>query len=1059
MLQPFLFIGVGGSGGDTLRHLYRELERRVHRAGYSRMPAGWQFLHIDSRTTEEHDDVLPALPRGAYYGLAGRNVNYQTVARYMDRQPPRVHAACVGWRPDPDLVHVAIEEGAGQFRAIGRAIAVAKMSDINVKVREAVERVEHGRSQADLAELDFALSGEASGGRAPNPVVIVFSSLAGGTGSGIFLDVCDLLRGLDRTWTSNSVSVLYAPDVFDGLRDDLRRGVQANALAAVSEMLAGHWFGHVGADPVHEEAGAVFRDMRRSGPAYSFLVGTTNGVLTFTDQQDVFGVVARTVAAWATSPAIQKQFSSYVQSNWQQGADRPDPLGLIPKPVDMPLSSLGYASVGLGRDLFGRYAAQCLARATAERLLHGATGAPADETGPGHDVDTVVRERRQKFTDALLGLAAQPEDSLFALFCRDRDRVLATARESVIDLIGRAPRSISDWNRLLASAIAESRKGFLDARRAETRDRAELWLKGVRDTVHRELRRSVAADGLVVTLRLVRAVIDFLKQEEVPALDAGALQDDEFGRSFGREVAAGLGPEPGGILRRKRLFPAEHERVSFAVENGVEAAFGRNWDAEVRRLCARLLADFSDNLLRPLLTELERGLQALRRDALSAGDKPSAVSRWPQGPAYPVPLELRPGSTQFVVDYVDDYPAKFAELMGKALHSEDAGITDAVAEAIRAILTDDVEYQGSQVRLFEQPGTWQPAAVRDWSDRARVAQAANFRLNVTADDLLRRANAWLAQADGFTTYLQQTLGEALGGLQPTLEQQERLNRFTAQLEQAIEASSPLVRMDAAYLNLHSGTGTEFQPLISPIPLEPESVAYHRATEVLLQHTGLSEEKVRSQFSAAGSSEIEFTTFLNVPCHPVAFNSLTRPIRSDWHEKRGHADRRAAFNRWRRARPLPRAVPLPNDIRQQMVRGWLVLFAASELSLAEGGQYLEVTTPLSATQQFPLIGVMPHVEDVFDTMAAALESLPLLLIEQAGEDSGTIRAYRHLLEVDGMADQLLKDEAVRDRLEDIVRKAEQRLPSQPPAGADRIWDLRADILDAVAVLRTKLETLS
>jgi hypothetical protein len=1058
VLQPFLFIGVGGSGGDTLRHLHRELERRVRRAGYPRMPAGWQFLHIDSRSTEEHDDTLPVLPRGSYYGLAGRNVNYQTVARYMDRQPGRVQAACVGWRPDPEFVHVAIEEGAGQFRAIGRAIAVAKMSDINVKVREAVERVEHGRAQAELAELDFALSGEVSAGRPPNPVVIVFSSLAGGTGSGIFLDVCDLLRGLDRTWASNSVAVLYAPDVFDGLRDDLRRGVQANALAAVSELLAGHWLGHPGPDPVHEEAGAVFRDMRRSGPAYSFLVGTTNGMLTFTDQQDVFGVVARTVGAWATSPAIQKQFSSYVQSNWQQGADRPDPLGLIPKPVDMPFSSLGYASVGLGRDLFGRYAAQCLARATAERLLYGPAGAPADESQAGPDVETLVRDRRTAFTEALLGLATEPEDSLFALFSRERARALASARESVLAMTGRSPRVIGEWHRLLVTAIAESRKKFLEARRTDLTDRAELWLRGVKDTIHRELRRSVAVDGLVVTQRLVRAVADFLKQEEVPTLDGGALRDEEFGGGFAAEVAAGLGGEPGGILRRRRMFPAEHERVGFAVENGVEAALGRTWDAEVRRMCSRLLADFADNLLRPLSAELERGLHALRRDAVSVGDKPSTVSRWPQGPDYPVPLDLRPARTQYVVDYVEDYPAKFAELMGKALHSDELGITDAVSEAIRLILTEDRDHNGAAVRLVEQPSSWQPAVVRDWSNLTRVAQAATFQLSVSADDLALRAEAWLAQADGFTTYLRQTLGEALGGAQPTMEQQERLSRYAAQLEQAIEASSPLIRMDAGYLNLHLGTSTAFQPLISPIPLEPGSAAYRRTTEVLLQHTGLSEEKIAAQFSAGGSSEVEFTTFLNVPCHPIAFNSLTRPIQSDWHEKRGHADRRAAFSRWRRARPLPRAIPLPSDVRQKMVRGWLMLFAAGELVFTEGGEYLEITAPFSPTQRFPLMGAQPQLGDAFDTLAAVLESLPLLLIEQASEESDAARAYRYLLEVDGTMDHLLEDQAVRHRIEMLARGAEERLPLLPPPGADRVWDLRADILDALAVLRKKLESL-
>ncbi|MEV4319659.1 tubulin-like doman-containing protein [Actinocrispum sp. NPDC049592] len=1058
MLQPFLFIGVGGSGGDTLRHLYRDLDQRVRRAGWSRMPAGWQFLHIDSRATEEHSDDLPPLPRGSYYGLAGRNVSYQTIARYMNRQPNRVRSACVGWRPDPELVHVAIEEGAGQFRAIGRAVTVARLADVNAKLREAVERVEHGRSQADLADLNFAMTGESSGGRAPNPVVIVFSSLAGGTGSGTFMDVCDLLRGLDRTWTNNSVAVLYAPDVFDSLKDDLRRGVQANALATVSELLAGHWLADPGPDPVHEEAGAVFRDMRRSGPAYSFLVGTTNGRLTFTDQQDVFSVVARTIAAWATSAAIQKQFSSYVQSNWQQGADRADPLELIPTPVDMPFSSLGYANVSLGRDLFGRYAAQCLARATAERLLYGPSGAQVDDTVASADIDAVVRRRRKEFTEAILGVAGESTRTLYHKFSAGRALVLQASRDNVHEATP-GDRSIGEWGRLLIATIAEEQRTFLAARRKDVQQRSELWLRTIKDVVHGELRRSVAADGLVVTRKLVHATIEFLKKEETPGLSGEALQDGEFGRAFPNEIATALGAEPGGLLRRKRLFPATHERVTNAVERGVEAGCGRAWDAEVRRLCAQLLGDFADNLLRPLLVELDRAISTLRQDAVSPGDgKPSLISRWPQGPAYAVPLDLRPGLTQFVVDYFEDYPAKFTELLGRAVNATEAGVTDAVAQAIRQILIDDWEYQGATVHLVEQPSSWQPEAVRDWTNLERVAQSAAFTLNVSADQLLRRCEAWLAQASGFGSYLRQTLAEALGGAQPTLDQQQRLTRYASQFEQAIEASSPLIRLDAGYLDLHMDGDTAVQPLISPIPLEPGSVAYQVTTDLLLEHTGLAEEKIAGQFNAGGSSEIEFTSFLNVPCHPIAFTSLTRPIQSDWQEKRGHANRRAAFSRWRRARPLPRAVPLPRVVRQQMVRGWLVAFAAGELSITDEGQYLEVQTPLDPPHRFPLLGSRPRTDDAFDTLAAVLESLPLLLIEQTIEDSPAIAAYAYLLGLDEMG-QLLKDEAVRDKLETLARDAEGRLPMLPPPGADRVWDLREDILDALTVLKGRLRELS
>ena len=50
MLSPFIVIGVGGSGGKTLRTLRQALLRKLRVAGWphDRLPEGWQFLEIDT---------------------------------------------------------------------------------------------------------------------------------------------------------------------------------------------------------------------------------------------------------------------------------------------------------------------------------------------------------------------------------------------------------------------------------------------------------------------------------------------------------------------------------------------------------------------------------------------------------------------------------------------------------------------------------------------------------------------------------------------------------------------------------------------------------------------------------------------------------------------------------------------------------------------------------------------------------------------------------------------------------------------------------------------------
>ena len=49
MLRPLLVIGIGGSGGKTIRSMKQALERRLLSVRYNDgIPAAWQFLQIDT---------------------------------------------------------------------------------------------------------------------------------------------------------------------------------------------------------------------------------------------------------------------------------------------------------------------------------------------------------------------------------------------------------------------------------------------------------------------------------------------------------------------------------------------------------------------------------------------------------------------------------------------------------------------------------------------------------------------------------------------------------------------------------------------------------------------------------------------------------------------------------------------------------------------------------------------------------------------------------------------------------------------------------------------------
>ena len=98
----------------------------------------------------------------------------------------------------------------------------------------------NGDVNTSLQELEFQMTGTNSGGTPPLHVFII-SSLAGGSGAGLLMEVCDIIRALDDSLGEETFAILYTPEVFESLASGSIGGVQPNALAAVSEVLNGYW--------------------------------------------------------------------------------------------------------------------------------------------------------------------------------------------------------------------------------------------------------------------------------------------------------------------------------------------------------------------------------------------------------------------------------------------------------------------------------------------------------------------------------------------------------------------------------------------------------------------------------------------------------------------------------------------------------------------------------------------------------------------------------------------------------------------------------------------------
>ncbi|MDQ3667594.1 MAG: tubulin-like doman-containing protein [Acidobacteriota bacterium] len=121
----------------------------------------------------------------------------------------------------------AIIAGAGQVRARGRLALFAKSSDIFARIRNAIEGVRLIQAEKQAYRDRFLVSNR--GGAE----VYIVGSLAGGTGSGMFLDTAFIARSFIDA-QSNITGVLVLPGIFTG-----RAGtqlVQPNAYGALKEI-------------------------------------------------------------------------------------------------------------------------------------------------------------------------------------------------------------------------------------------------------------------------------------------------------------------------------------------------------------------------------------------------------------------------------------------------------------------------------------------------------------------------------------------------------------------------------------------------------------------------------------------------------------------------------------------------------------------------------------------------------------------------------------------------------------------------------------------------------
>lgn len=1013
MLRPFLIVGVGGSGGKTLRVIRADLERRLEQSDWKGgFPAAWQLLQIDVPTIADGNDPdLPGqLPASDYQGLVASGVDYRTIDAAMNSSAtPHLRDAVGGWRPNPNKVNIPASKGAGQYRALGRIITVAGMDRIKDALRRAHREMTGAQTVAELQSVTRALGGEASTS-VPDPTVIVVSSIAGGSGSGAVVDICDVVRSLGDNWAEEIVGLLYAPDVFDYLPEEARRGVRPNSLAALTELLSGYWNDNgpsTGTSELFARYGVQLGAAKRLGPRYPFLVGARNEFVTFKTQNDVYRALGRSMASWIASATLQDHMSAYIQTQWSATASSVrDKLPTHAQGMETPFVALGSARVGLGRDRFRDYAAQNLARSGVERLLNQHEESRAkDDDRPSR---ALVHDTAETLFGGFLrrsGIDERGEeqnqiiDALQPSTTEERVRAIAghilQQTSSAIPAKGARPADVSQ---VIIAALRDQRTAFNSQQGAERNEVAARWINYIQTHLTNEVSRTMAAQGAPVTAELMKRLATEVSQVR-DELVAEAAQRRRWAATVEQEVLVDLTDQDTSvILRETGSLKTAISRAAGSLRHEAEA--------EVRELAVEMIPDLVQNLLNPLIEAIEYGKERLQSDIISGADgRSSVVSTWPQGDI--VPSHLKPSPNEFLLEPSDNYPTILSSLIAKTVGNERPVEARVIAER-QVLLGVENSDEGKQ-QLVTLERAWVPRSHKFHDSPSAVPATARFTITAGAEDVLHRARTWLSHGGTpIGSYMAEGLREYLNpdSVSPQ-EHESRLDRFDGQLVAALNAAAPLVSINPAVLvQVHDRHEIHYSTSFSEIPLPDRSAAKERFTR-LLEARGQWSEKVAKAFGDSDGAFVDIFTVLSEPYEPVVFDSLMKPIASEWGQRSTAADTRAEFWRWRRARALPEALPFAPSVLNEMVRGWFVASLLKHLrtedtvsiyvpaETGKGGEFANFPSPTLTSVRSNGPDILPVLLESFaiamldvNTQESLRPMMPYTRLQQLGRAAHT-----------------------------------------------------------------------
>lgn len=1024
MLRPLLIIGVGGSGGKTIRSMRQSLERKFLAAHYpEKLPRAWQFLQIDT-TRDGEDFPAPMLDIENFHQVVPPGTDFNEMRDSITQRGDvsEQQKMLAGW----GIAHsdVNLQQGAGQTRAIGRMAGVADSLGIVKAISNSISKMDDPLAFAELEKLANALKLSTP---SKEPMALIIASVAGGSGAGMFIDIAELLkRSTQKSFANSSISFLYTAEVFKSIGGG-GKDTAKNSLGAFNEIMAGKWNGlSTRSEFLYQKLGLPATSegsIGRFGPKGNILIGAKNKAGTDISQgaqgqgmNEVFLTIGEALAGVIIDDKVSEWIYQQAFVNVGDTKSAIDISGLAPSDGKYPTlaaAGIGFGQLSLGADRVVDYVADSMSLIHIKSLLfpdfnqellkNGATTksiiqGKVDELWPDFLKDSGLDERESQ-DQIITQLFPKGHEESSRAFAKKVSR--AELKEKQVPLQSYVRTVYSEWDTNLES--------FENQIKASVNDHAKAWVPEIQEKLKDQVAQYLSREGYSVTYYLLEKLkaelLDFARKDllrESKEMTAAAFRGSES--QFKDWIASNA---PG-------LTTVSSSAQNAAFLEKVEILFAKSivfkTRSYVREIAASLIQDICTNLLEPAMRSLSEARDDLDKQVANKIDE-LGFPVW--GKSGGVHARYKPRSIERILIDTADYESTY-EMYARRDSGGASPFNESVSKSILGQMMNPKDGDPNKQNLIKTATEW-VTGVREANPMGTVTSKVNWEIKTTLGDLGQRNREWLRNLDSsFGKFTITSIRKFLED--DTIEKKirdQREDKFVQEFQAMLALAQPLVLLNQNAMQYvksvaTSGPADGILTKSSPLPFDSGSPLGIRCTTVLrgMGENVQSPSFALSWFSAQSTATSMFAVSTTEGSLPAwAFASLTDPIVDQEALSKTESLTWRQFWEGRRARPLVESIPFESEIRRSIVTGWYLarLFGLDKISFNANGRTASIWNPTLQTPTWsnfpdPLLDMHPADANETGWMLPAILTSAGLALSKFGKtgDTKNIEAYKFLL---------------------------------------------------------------